>query len=107
MKDNKVGSISIDEWLANLRTQEWLIPQFQRDFVWTIAECAEFAQSILAGRPIGMVTTWEQPDDSELKLEPISVSAGTQQVSFASSGERPNRYYAVLDGRQRSQATAM
>lgn len=107
MKDNKVGAVSVDEWLANLRSQEWQIPQFQRDFVWTIAECADFAQSVLAGRPIGMVTIWEQPDDSELKLEPITITSGNQEISFAAGRERPNRYYAVLDGRQRSQAAAM
>jgi hypothetical protein len=107
MKDSKVHAISIDEFLSLLRRQEWLIPQFQRDFVWSPSDCAELAQSVLAARPIGMVTVWEQPDDSGLALEPIVLRYGKQEVSFASSEKRPNRFFAVLDGRQRSQATAM
>lgn len=107
MRDNKVSAVTLDEWLGNLRLREWLIPQFQRDFVWGIAEVGNFARSVLEGRPIGMVTVWEQPDDSELELEPISLSIGGRVTEFASSPTRPSRYFAVLDGRQRSQAVAM
>ena len=107
MKDNKVGSVTVDEWLANLSTKEWLIPQFQRDFVWSIAECADFAQSVLEERPIGMVTIWEQPDNSELELGPIELLSGQQSVKFSTDDDKPKRFYAVLDGRQRSQAIAM
>lgn len=107
-----VESIGIADLLARLRTNTWLVPAFQRDFVWSEANVTSLVLSVIEARPIGMATLWEQPDDSELSLVPASIE-DTQNNTSASvtmaedDDARPNKFYAVLDGRQRSTALAM
>lgn len=99
--------------LKKLRTREWLVPQFQRDFVWSNAAVISLVNSIIDCRPVGMVTLWEQQENSSLQLEPVSVPdwiadenrAGRRE--YVETEARPGRYYAVLDGRQRSTALSL
>lgn len=112
MAELAVTSISIEEVLTKLRSREWLIPQFQRDFVWSITDVIAFTNSILFSRPIGMATVWTQPDDSGMELEPLSVldrneSGAPFERQFCAALQNPNKTYAVLDGRQRCHAVAM
>lgn len=108
-----VTDVNVDTLLSKLREREWMIPSFQRDFVWSINDIANLVYSILEARPIGMATLWQQPDDSGLPLEPVSVpdsnaTTGIREVRpLAGSDDLPNRVYAVLDGRQRCTAIAM
>ena len=69
----EVTSVTVSELLEKLRTREWMIPAFQRDFVWTVGDVSGLVYSILARRPIGMATLWRQLDDSELPLVPVSI----------------------------------
>ena len=99
--------------LKKLRTREWLIPQFQREFVWTNAQVIALANSVIDARPVGMVTLWEQSADAPLPLEPIAIADwdtaknATGQKTYADDCPMPGRYYAILDGRQRSTALAL
>lgn len=113
MSELQVTDITIPGVLKKLRTKEWLIPQFQREFVWNNAQVIALANSIIDARPVGMVTLWEQNADAPLPLEPISIAdwdtennkTGVRQ--YADDCSLPGRYYAVLDGRQRSTALAL
>ena len=113
MADLSVHSISIDEVLQFVRQREWQVPQFQRDFVWSIANVIDLIHSILAARPIGMVTLWEQVADFELELEPISLTDRTgyppvsTTVSISSTQNQPRKVYAILDGLQRCTSIGM
>lgn len=112
MSELQVTDIGIPELLKRLRKGEWLVPEFQREFVWAVADILDLTNSILKARPIGMATLWEQPDESELPLEPISVPddvAGQSRKSryFAPVGSRPAKVNAILDGKQRCTAIAM
>ncbi|MFT2212350.1 DUF262 domain-containing protein [Rhizobium giardinii] len=113
MAQLQVTDINVPNLLKKLKTNEWLVPQFQREFVWSNAAVISLVNSIIDARPIGMLTLWEQQDESSLVLEPISIPdwdtelGRTGQRKFTSGGARPGRYYAVLDGRQRSTALAM
>lgn len=112
MADLVVTSLSVDDLLTKLKAREWLVPQFQRDFVWTIQDVIDFVHSILNARPIGMATLWEQADASQLALEPISLpdidATGTQTIKqFCDATENPKKIYAILDGKQRCTAIAM
>lgn len=107
-----VESIGIADLLARLRTNTWLVPAFQRDFVWSEANVTSLVLSVIEARPIGMATLWEQPDDSDLSLVPASIedtknNASTSVTIAEDDAARPNKFYAVLDGRQRSTALAM
>lgn len=112
MADLMVTSLSVGELLTKLRAREWLIPQFQREFVWTIQDVIDFVYSILNARPVGMATLWEQADESQLALEPMSlpdineIGNGTV-IQFCDATENPKKIYAILDGKQRCTAIAM
>lgn len=107
-----VESIGIADILERLRTNTWLIPSFQRDFVWSEADVTGLVLSVIEARPIGMATLWEQPEIGDLTLVPASIDdtkdgTSTQTTLAVDVNYRPRKYYAVLDGRQRSTALAM
>ena len=68
-----VTSIQIPELVNKLREGEYLVPRFQREFVWSTADVISLLHSIIDSRPIGMMTLWEQPDNSGLDLEHVSL----------------------------------
>lgn len=113
MSQLQVTDVTVPVLLKKLRTREWLVPQFQRDFVWANAAVISLVNSIIDSRPVGMVTLWEQQDNTPLQLEPVSVPdfiaeenrAGRRE--YVETDAHPGRYYAVLDGRQRSTALAL
>jgi hypothetical protein len=88
-----------------------MVPSFQRDFVWSEADVTSLALSVIEARPIGMATLWEQADDSDLTLVAASIpdtqNGVSIEVDIADDETNPNKFYAVLDGRQRSTAIAM
>jgi hypothetical protein len=113
MSDLKVTDTTVPGVLDYLKKGEWLVPEFQRDFVWTTEQVSGLVQSILEARPIGMVTLWEQGETDQVPLERISVpdqDPTTKQSSFTYFGDQSvvaNKRYALLDGRQRCSAIAM
>lgn len=112
MAQLQVSESNVPGLLTKLKSREWMSPLFQRDFVWSTADVVSLVNSIIDAKPIGMVTLWEQPDEPAISLEPISIEdRGPQgektQRPFGDRSDRPGRYYAVLDGRQRSTAIAM
>lgn len=107
-----VESIGIADLLERLRENAWLVPSFQRDFVWSEADVTSLALSVIEARPIGMATLWEQADDSGLTLVPASIPDSQDGISIEANlakdvDARPNKFFAVLDGRQRATALAM
>jgi hypothetical protein len=111
MDDLKVTDTTVPGILESLKRGEWLVPQFQRDFVWSTEQVSALVQSILAARPIGMITLWEQADDSGLELERISIpdqdSSGKRSLRFFGPTVTASKRFAILDGRQRCTAIAM
>lgn len=109
----EVTKATVAEVLAKLEDGAWQVPQFQRDFVWNEGQVIGLVSSILAARPIGMITLWEQPDEVQLPLEKISVQdyddTQSRQVAkyFGDPKSRPKKFYALIDGRQRCTAIAM
>lgn len=108
-----VSSIRIPDLITKLRDGEYLVPKFQREFVWTPAEVIGLLNSVIDARPMGMMTIWEQPDNSGLDLEHVSLpdkpgeAADTTPTYFGDNAARTNKAYAILDGRQRSTAIEM
>ena len=103
----EVTSVTVSELLDKLRTRDWMIPAFQRDFVWTIGDVSDLVHSILARRPIGMATLWRQSDNSELPLVPVSIRDRDEPTELPGAEKPPATKYAVLDGRQRCTAIAI
>lgn len=113
MSSIEVKAISIPTLLKNLYVGEWLTPEFQRDFVWSNAQIVGLVNSIIDSKPIGMATIWEQEDKSDLPLEHISINDWDSKSNksgpryYGDNNEKPGRFYAILDGKQRSSSIAM
>jgi hypothetical protein len=107
MAQLEVSSVNVATLIERLRKREWLIPFFQREFIWSGQDVTELVESIISARPIGMATIWEQSDASDLKLESISVPDVEGPTFFQDTDKNPNKVYAVLDGRQRCTAIAL
>lgn len=105
--DLQVGDITVESVLQKLRNREWLVPHFQREFVWEINDVISLVTSILEGRPIGMVTLWIQSQDSVLDLEPISIPDSPKEKFFQEKELNPPLVNAIIDGKQRCTAIAM
>lgn len=102
-----VTDVTVPVLLDRLRKQEWQVPQFQREFVWSVADVIELTKSIIESRPIGMATLWEQGPSPEVPVEPVWINdAGGRRYIEGSSATR-NKVFAILDGRQRCTAIAM
>lgn len=69
------------------------IPQFQRDFVWSLEQSAQLIDSIIKGYPIGTFILWES--DEELR--------SVRNIGGASLPDTPqgSMVQYVLDGQQR------
>src|SRR5687767_5696785 len=105
--DLQVSALSIEAVLSNLMDKNWLVPQFQREFVWEVNDVIALATSILEGRPIGMATLWTQTPDSVLDLEPISIPDSPGIKYYSKSTTEPLQVQAIIDGKQRCTAIAM
>lgn len=108
-----VSDVTVPVLLDKLRRREWLVPRFQREFVWSVSAVVDLLISIFEARPIGMATLWEQSDSPELDLKPVYIAdydpdkKCRRDAELAGSDSLPAKRFAVLDGRQRCTAIAM
>jgi hypothetical protein len=104
----QVNAFTVEDMLKALASQEWAVPLFQREFVWSTRDVCLLADSILKGRPIGIATLWKITDEmaSDLGTESVSLGYGGKQISFSTRREA-GQQLAILDGRQRCTAIAM
>ena len=93
MAQMTVTHIAVPALLQKLREVEWCVPQFQREFVWSIEDVKEFLISILESRPIGMATLWEQPDVPQVDLELVDdvadLAVGAEGLPLRPAVSRP------------------
>ena len=79
--------------LSDIETGEIKIPQFQRDFVWTIQKSAALIDSIIKAYPIGTFIFWETQE----RLRSIR-NLGNIKLPDPKDGKAVS---FVLDGQQR------
>ena len=77
---------SVDTLLNWIRTEEIVIPEIQRPFVWSAPQVRDFIDSLYHGYPVGYLITWSKPG-----------------VSLR-GGESSNRERVLIDGQQRTMA---
>lgn len=87
------STINIDGIVYQIENGELKIPQFQRDFVWSISATAQLMDSIIKGYPIGAFTFWRTKD----RLRTIK-NVGGLQLPDSPANDYVNY---VLDGQQR------
>lgn len=113
MSNLHVTDTTVPDLLKQLKSNNWLVPQFQREFVWSTSNVIDLIDSIFSARPIGMATLWEQEDNASFELAPLSIpdfdysENKTKYIYFTEPHDYPSKVYAILDGRQRCTAIAM
>lgn len=80
-------------FLDKIMSGNYVIPEFQRSFVWTPKMMIDLFDSIIKGFPIGSIILWK-PDTDDFSI--INNIEGVETPK-QSNGER----YYILDGRQR------
>jgi len=108
----RITSVSVPEALERLEEGKWLVPPFQREFVWDVPAISALATSIIDGYPIGMMTLWNQPQEPDFDhLEQISLPDWDENdgksINRQFTEQKANEPRAILDGRQRCTALAM
>lgn len=107
------GSITINEAMLNVRCQKYVIPAFQRNYVWTRKSIEDLWESILLGYPISTFLFWTMKT-SNLSGDPV-VYKFCPMIQFRNGiNGKPNteakrfenidlslNNIAVLDGQQR------
>ncbi|WP_121020894.1 GmrSD restriction endonuclease domain-containing protein [Helicobacter vulpis] len=82
--------------IERLDRGEYVIPRFQRDFVWTIKKAAEFIDSMLKGFPTGAFILWKTKEH---------LAHNREIKGVCSNAIKNDDYvYYVLDGQQRMTA---
>lgn len=99
-----VGMKSIDDILRLLDKGEWQTPEFQRDFTWSPDQVKDLVDSILKNYPIGLITTWDQPQS---KPHTTPAPFKLKGVSYGHFKKNPAVMKLVIDGKQRLTALAM
>lgn len=87
------GNLQYNMLIADIEQGRIKIPQFQRDFVWSVEDSAKLLDSILKGFPIGTFILWESRDT----LRSVR-NVGNIQLPATPAGDTA-KY--VLDGQQR------
>ena len=79
-------------FLEKVASGNYLVPKFQRDFVWSTKQIVDLFDSIIKGFPIGSIIMWK-PDGEEFdtikNIGGIKIKPAESEVSY------------ILDGRQR------
>lgn len=104
---------NLQQILAEVKRGYYVIPRFQRQFVWNNAQVKLLVDSIARNYPIGSLLLLHEtsPKDPFLSSRPIDGlikmaevdpddDNGTEEISSLSEEERTSFYY-VLDGQQR------
>jgi uncharacterized protein with ParB-like and HNH nuclease domain len=94
--------ISLQEIVKNISKDGYLIPKFQRDFVWTTKDIIDLGDSIIRGYPISSLLI--MPANGTLKVGSHSLlKDDSNRVDESSDGvesESESKHY-ILDGQQR------
>lgn len=79
-------------FLEKVALGNYLVPKFQRDFVWTTKQIVDLFDSIIKGFPIGSIIMWKPEGenfDTISNVGGIGIKPATSEISY------------ILDGRQR------
>ncbi len=79
--------LSIKDLIRDIDNQEFILPEFQRGYVWTNKQVKEYVQSLYKGYPTGTFLIWKTPHI---------------QKARGGKGNEDSKYYQlILDGQQR------
>lgn len=90
-----VDKKEIKELILELETGKYILPSFQRQYVWDEDDIKDFIDSIINNYPIGTIILWKPSNISSRELDAFSNSL------LDVTGEKPSEIFYVIDGQQR------
>jgi uncharacterized protein with ParB-like and HNH nuclease domain len=80
--------VKINLLLDDIRNRDLVLPEFQREYVWSREQAKQLMVSLFKGYPVGSLLFWKTDDPPELKnLDELPEKLETVQI--------------ILDGQQR------
>lgn len=97
--------ITIAQAIERIHRNEYLLPAFQRDFVWSAEQIEKLFDSLMKGYPISSMLFWKVKGGTKTDFRFYKfLSAFIQYHRICNdpiSTDNINDFYAVLDGQQR------
>jgi uncharacterized protein with ParB-like and HNH nuclease domain len=90
--------ISLKDIVKNISKDSYLIPKFQRDFVWTTKDIIALGDSIIRGYPISSLLI--MPENGTLKVGAHSLFEEGLGTKNKTKEDNESKHY-ILDGQQR------
>ena len=91
--------ISLQEIVKNISKDSYLIPKFQRDFVWKTKDILDLGDSMIRGYPISSLLI--MAENGTLKVGSHSLSKDDPPVDYEPKSEDSEIKFYILDGQQR------
>ncbi len=92
-------SITLEQYLNDVKNNKFSVPLFQRDFVWTKQQIIGFLNALNMGFPFGSITVWQEDNIGKSILEErneiVEKYKKTQEKIYGV-------YKWILDGQQRT-----
>lgn len=100
--------ITINQALNYVRNNNYLLPAFQRDFVWKSDQIEKLFDSLMRGYPTSSMLFWKVKGDTKTKwkfykfIDSFILDASDKSVTNDLYKEsNTNDFFAILDGQQR------
>lgn len=100
--------ITINQALNYIKNNNYLLPAFQRDFVWKSDQIEKLFDSLMRGYPTSSMLFWKVKGDTKTKwkfykfIDSFILDASDKSVTNDLYKEsNTNDFYAILDGQQR------
>jgi uncharacterized protein with ParB-like and HNH nuclease domain len=97
--------ITIHQAIERINRSEFLLPAFQREFVWTVSQIEQLFDSLMQGYPISSMLFWKVKENTKADfrfyqfLRKYVEIHLTHNDTIATNGV--NDFHAILDGQQR------
>ncbi len=98
-------AITINEAMQRIKDNEYLLPAFQREYVWEPWQIEELFDSLMRGYPISSMLFWRVKDEGKTAwrfytfLKYYRERYHTHNDFFETTNHKD--FYAILDGQQR------
>lgn len=97
--------ITIAQAIERIHRNEYLLPAFQRDFVWSAEQIEKLFDSLMKGYPISSMLFWKVRGGTKTDFRFYKFLSAFIQYHWICNDPIPtdniNDFYAVLDGQQR------
>ena len=97
--------ITIAQAIERIHRNEYLLPAFQRDFVWSAEQIEKLFDSLMKGYPISSMLFWKVKGGTKTDFRFYKFLSAFIQYHRICNDPIPtdniNDFYAVLDGQQR------